>query len=71
MNGKGKSKDKDRGKGKGNEENVDPENIEADNSTQNQVLMFVAGKGGTTKTYRENLEDIGLFQNVDSSKIFS
>ena len=33
--------------------------------------MFVAGDGGNTQTYRENLEEIGLFQTLDPSNIFS
>ena len=35
-----------------------------------QVMMYVAGEGGETQTYRDNLQELGLFQDIDPSNVF-
>ena len=35
-----------------------------------QVMMYVAGEGGETQTYRDNLQELGLFQDIDPSSVF-
>ena len=34
------------------------------------ALMFLSGDGGDTDLYKENLAELGLFQNIDPSRIF-
>ena len=37
---------------------------------KSMALMFLSGDGGDTDLYKENLAELGLFQNIDPSRIF-
>ena len=45
--------------------------VEAIPSASGHVMMYVAGEGGETGTYQENLNELGLFQDVDASNVFN
>ena len=45
--------------------------VEAIPTASGHVMMYVAGEGGETETYRENLDELGLFKNTDPSNIFN
>ena len=37
---------------------------------KSMALMFLSGDGGDTDIYKENLAELGLFQNIDPSRVF-
>ena len=45
--------------------------VEAFPTADGQLMMYIAGDGGETGTYQENLEELGLFQDLDASKVFN
>ena len=34
------------------------------------AMMYLSGDGGDTDFYKQNLEELGLFQNVDPYRVF-
>ena len=45
--------------------------VEVIPTASGHVMMYVAGEGGETGTYQQNLEELGLFQDVDASNVFN
>ena len=44
--------------------------VEGIPTADDQYFMYINGDGGDTGIYQNNLQELGLFQDVDPSKVF-